>query len=247
LNQLYEVSVLGTSETHDCFVECCQLAVVMFGETEQVGVSDLFGAVHAALKRRGGFKNVDGRGPEEMAGQSRKLEQEQAGIPERVSFADEKRGAGDAEESSLRKGASCKCFLRVGIEPRSRLHLIGVQRPEKRDKDSDVEQVASHQGSASARRTSSVVIRFPVSGTSAVGKPSTNLILGGLGSVRSISSETAWLNDRPVAPIMRPTIAAASGDNVTVVLRGASFLRAELFDALAEGWDRDFERDAVIT
>jgi hypothetical protein len=246
LDQLYEVSVLGTRETHDCFIERCQLAAVMFGETEQVGVIDLFGAVHAALKRRGGFKDVDGRGPEEMAGQSRKLEQEQAGVPERVSFADEKRGAGDAEETSLRKGASSKGFFRVGIEPRSRLRLIGVQWPEKRDKNIDVEQIASHQGSASARRTSSVVILFPVSGTSAVGKPSTNLILGGLGSVRSINSETASLNERPVAPIMRPTIAAASGDNVTVVLRGAGFLRAELFDVLAEGWDRRFEGDAVI-
>jgi len=70
---------------------------------------------------------------------------------------------------------------------------------------------------------SSVVIHFPSIGMSAVGKPSTYFILGGLGSVRSISSETASLIESPVASLKRSAISNASGERVIVVLRGAGF------------------------
>jgi hypothetical protein len=53
-----------------------------------------------------------------------------------------------------------------------------------------------------------------------MGIPSTYLMRGGLGSVRSINSETASLIDRPVALLNSSTILDASGESAMVIRRG---------------------------
>ena len=85
---------------------------------------------------------------------------------------------------------------------------------------------------------SSVVIHLPSKGMSAVGKPSTYFTLGGLGSVRSISSETASLIDSPVASLKRSAISNASGERVIVVLRGVGFTSTRF----AGAWSGDGRR-----
>jgi len=74
-NQFDQVAEFRAREALDCLVECGELAAVLPGDAEKIGVGDLFGAVHASLEGSRGFKKADGGWPERVARPLGKVEQ----------------------------------------------------------------------------------------------------------------------------------------------------------------------------
>jgi len=183
-NQLDQVAEFGAGEALDSFVECGELAAVVPGDAEEIGIRDLLGAVHAALEGGCGIKEADGGRPESVAGPLGKVEQQRPRIAERISFAGYSKRTCDAQEAGLGERTSCKGVNGVCREPITGLGLFNVHGPKQGNEHIRVEQIMGHPSSAWARKMSSVVIHLPSMGMSAVGKPSTYFILGGLGSVR---------------------------------------------------------------